>query len=1038
MIERLRVVLIMQSEEDAGSVRAALESQFKRIDSVRVDSLSELVRELDSGDCDILLSDCQAAELQPDAVFDLLKTRQQDIPLIVVTREVTEDRLVELMRAGATDVILQENLVRLAPAVHREVIDAQHREARRIAEASLRENRRFFSSLLQTLPGMIYRCDINDTWTMRFISQSCLELTGYDPFHLINNNKKSFAELIHPDDRDRVWREVKRDVDSHRPFQLSYRIVTASNDIRWVMDHGRAVFREQGVPELLEGYIFDITSAKQTELALEESRARFQTISDSAYDAIIMLNRAWQVVYWNRSAERLFGYSDREMLGRSLSGHLVSASGEASPALLFQEEVVSEASGRTFDMIVRPKSGETFPVEVSVSATAFQGERHSILSVRDVTERKRALAALQESEEKFRLLVQESLEGICVLKGRNLLFVNPRFTEIFGYTEGELLATNFSLKKLLPPDATVFTDFLRHVQRNPQMKGRVVSFRGLRRTGEEIELETSVVDIRYGGERALLGMLRDVTQRKADEETLRRSEEQFRLLAENAQDVIFRYAFEPEPHYDYMSPAVERISGYSPEEFYQDPELSFKLIHPEDLEMYTRLIQSPDVEEEPVLLRWVSRDGSTVYAEQRNVLVRDETDKPVAIEGIIRDVTRQHLADEELRVRSHVIEKSPVAILITDVNGRIQFVNRRFCEVSGYSVEEVIGKNPNIVKSGKHPREFYQELWGTVLGGEVWRGELTNRNKAGQVYTESAIIAPVMDEKGVITHFFALKVDISEKVRLLEEKERLEGELARQFHLSQVGLLASGIAHNLRSPLGVITMYVNMMQLNLAKAFSNPPEDPLTLFEQLEDVEVKAQKILGATERIERIINDIMDYHQMNQDILREVVDINTVLRADAAILQADLDLKHRVSTRIDLAPGHLWVKMRAHDLSQIFLNLVSNARDAMLESEIRVMTIRSGVDEKAKSAWFEIHDTGKGVPGELLGRLGDPFFTTKTDDHKARERGSGTGLGLYMVKRQLDQCDGKLEVVSVSGDTTFRVMLPEVSPPEAMEQESE
>jgi signal transduction histidine kinase len=178
-----------------------------------------------------------------------------------------------------------------------------------------------------------------------------------------------------------------------------------------------------------------------------------------------------------------------------------------------------------------------------------------------------------------------------------------------------------------------------------------------------------------------------------------------------------------------------------------------------------------------------------------------------------------------------------------------------------------------------------------------------------------------------------------------------------------------------------------------------------------------------------------MAYHQMNTQGDGDAIDLNFVIQADVGLLKADMDIKHKIVTVLDLLPGPLWVKMRPSEISQIFLNLTSNARDAMMDGGLREMTIRSGISDDGSEAWFEVQDTGTGMPPEIQEKIGQPFITTKRDDPKWRLVGSGTGLGLYMIKRLLDQHYGRLEIESRPGDTRIRIHLPAAEQPAEAEQ---
>ncbi len=250
---------------------------------------------------------------------------------------------------------------------------------------------------------------------------------------------------------------------------------------------------------------------------------------------------------------------------------------------------------------------------------------------------------------------------------------------------------------------------------------------------------------------------------------LEASEARFRRLAENAADIIYRYRFLPTPSFEYVNPAVTVITGYTPEELYANPALGEGIVHPADRHLVET--SAPDA---VLALRWRRKDGALIWTEQRNVLIRDEAGRIVAVEGVVRDITARKQAEASLHLQNAALQAAANAIVITDGSGAIEWANPAFTELSGYTLAEAVGKNPrDLVRSGAHDRAFYQRLWDTILSGETWRGEIINRHKDGALYAEELAITPVRDERGNIQHFVAIKQDISERAERQREMEAI-------------------------------------------------------------------------------------------------------------------------------------------------------------------------------------------------------------------------------------------------------------------------
>jgi PAS domain S-box-containing protein len=387
-----------------------------------------------------------------------------------------------------------------------------------------------------------------------------------------------------------------------------------------------------------------------------------------------------------------------------------------------------------------------------------------------------------------------------------------------------------------------------------------------------------------------------------EQAALRESEARFRRLVENAQDVIYRINLVPEQRFEFVSPSVLAMTGYTPDDHYNDPLLGYKIVHPDDKHLLESALENPDSISEPLCLRWTRKDGRVIWVEQRNLPIFNEQGQMVAVEGVARDMTEQqnllaavrqqeqqfatlaqnaddliarfdrelrHLyvnpaveklagipladyvgktnaelgmpaeqvafwdqemrrvletavpnaisfqftgvdkrprhfeaqitpefddegevvsllslvrditnrvaAQEQLQTQGAALNAAANGIVITDVHGTIQWVNPAFTTLTGYTLEEAVGKNPrDLVKSGVHGNLLYQDLWETILSGAVWQGEMVNRRKDGRLYSEEQTITPVFDKAGKITHFIAIKQDISERKAGEESLRRSE------------------------------------------------------------------------------------------------------------------------------------------------------------------------------------------------------------------------------------------------------------------------
>ncbi len=378
----------------------------------------------------------------------------------------------------------------------------------------------------------------------------------------------------------------------------------------------------------------------------------------------------------------------------------------------------------------------------------------------------------------------------------------------------------------------------------------------------------------------------------------------------------------------------------------------------------------------------------------------------------------QRRAEAQLRLQSAALNAAANAIVITDQEGSIQWVNPAFCDLTGYTTAEVLGKNPrDLVKSGQHPPKFYKKLWETILAGQVWRGEIINRRKDGSLYFEEETITPLRNGQGQISHFIAIKQDITGRKQLEMENVKLTAQFHEAQKMESMGQLAGGIAHDFNNLLVPIIGYASLGMKNLAP--DSELYDDLT-------------RIKTAGKKAAELIRLILAFSQ-RQTLAMETVDLNEVIGELLKMLRRLIG--EDIEWQVRLAPDLPRLKADKGQLERVLMNLVVNARDAMPQGgKLTLETTSVALDEAAVAghiglppgtyALLTINDTGHGIDAATQQRIFEPFFTTK-------EPGRGTGLGLATVYGIVKQHGGDIWVDSEPGvGTTFKIYLPPTAEP--------
>jgi len=402
----------------------------------------------------------------------------------------------------------------------------------------------------------------------------------------------------------------------------------------------------------------------------------------------------------------------------------------------------------------------------------------------------------------------------------------------------------------------------------------------------------------------------------------------------------------------------------------------------EEMDQVTNWMDSPVSLPSRFESRIKTRDGDLRLVAWNNTLSYDAEGAVIGVTAIGEEITEQRRTEAELRKLSQAVEQSPSIVLITNNRGMIEYVNPKFTEVSGYAPEEVMGKNPRLLKSGETTSEEYGNLWKTVTAGGEWRGEFHNRKKSGELYWESASISAIRNPDREITHYLAVKEDITERKRLEQEVEERNRELARTQAFTAMGRMASMIAHDLRNPLSSVKMTLQILGKNSG-------------IDNNEEASELHQISMEQIRYMEEILSDMLTFSR--PDALKpDWITIDKIIDMAVGISQRSID-EHRVKLITHYHPGLPTLYADAVKLRQVFTNLITNAAQATAQAENANISIDAMIElgQSGTAVRVEICDNGNGISNEVLEKVFEPFYTT---------RAKGTGLGLSIVKRVLDQ----------------------------------
>lgn len=599
---------------------------------------------------------------------------------------------------------------------------------------------------------------------------------------------KNALQFYLPEDKEKIGAFITEIQTNGGMYDTELRLKTAKGNERWVRTMGQADFKD-GVCERLWGVIIDIDNYKQKTIALEQEQLRLKNVISATKVATWYWNvQTGETIFDNRWAE-MGGYTLEELAPISIKTWEMLCHPEDLELANQRLSAYFTGNSETYEAEFRlkHKSGKWIWVR-DVGSVVEWTEDHRPLAMygthEDITATVELNKQLREKDERLRLIT-ENLNEVFWLRdadNKSLLYLSPSAFSLFGISNEELQQQPEKWLDLVHPDD--LHEVKRVLQSQKAGGSWEILFRLKRPNGSLawIQSTSKAVFDENGTLVGHAGFSSDVSVRENLLHALEKAEQKYRIIAENN----FNWEFWqlPTGEFAYHSPSSEVITGYKAEELLAFSDKLLELIHPDDRKAYHEHHTEVGCKRTDghISFRIINKSGEVRYLEHICQPVFDDNGTYLGVRGTNIDVTEKKQAEQQLRKLWKVVEQSNASIVITNLKGDIEYVNPYFTQLTGYTKEEAIGKNPRILQSGHTTPGEYERMWKLLLDGQTWHGEFQNKKKNGELFWEAATISPVRDEQGKVVSYLAIKENITdrklteEKLRQSEEKYRLLAE----------------------------------------------------------------------------------------------------------------------------------------------------------------------------------------------------------------------------------------------------------------------
>ena len=867
---------------------------------------------------------------------------------------------------------------------------------RKIDEEIIRKKEEQYKSLFNLSPSGVILLDNKGTITD--INPAYSEIFGYKINELVGQN---IDLLVHPDFKSEVQDNIRRILDGETLIKV-VKSKHKNGSIVYLELHEKRIELPDGDVGILS-IAHDITERVAIEKKFQKEhklseryRKLFEGIISATPYPIFFKDKEGNYLGCNNAFIEQLGVTSEEITGKKV---YEIWPGEDSYRYHKEDmELMKNPERQMYERDIVDKKGDIRTV--IFSKDVFYDEDGNVAGLVgayvDISDRKRIEEDLKKSEENYRLIVENETDLVVKIdrEGR-FLFVSPSYCKTFGKTEEELLGKKF-MPLVHEDDQEATRKAMENLYKPPYHI--YVEQRAMTKDGWRwFSWVDSVILDENNKVKEIIGVGRDITEIKKTQEAIKLSEQSYKNLFDSTNDAI--YVLNEKGEFIDINKGAEKMYGYPHAFFIGKTPVDLSAPGKNDLDdTFKRLVKAYNGEPQQFEFWGLAKSGR-IFPKEVKLYPGTYFGEKVII-TFAQDITERLKAEKEIRKLSRAIEQSPTIFMITDLGGNIEYVNPKYSEVTGYSKDEVLGKNPRILKSGKTPKETYIELWETITAGNEWYGQFVNRRKNGELYWESTYIFPLKDNAGNITHFIGIKEDITERKKL--EKELIDAkEKAEESDRLKSAFLAN-MSHEIRTPMNAI---LGFSQLLADENIS------------IEDKNQFISLIHTSGNSLMNIINDIIDISRIEAGefkINKKKHDVDEILNnlyvEFDRLLSADKDnSKIKLTNFNNSKPDNLIIFTDIERLNQVFRNLLTNAIKFTPGG-----TVEFGCNIDSKGFYkFYVKDSGIGIPTDKQGLIFDSF--RQVDETETRNFG-GTGLGLAISKKIVEILGGEIWVESEEG----------------------
>ena len=908
-------------------------------------------------------------------------------------------------------------------------------------EKELKENEEFVRGVVNTTSNLIYIYDLVEKKNIYSNQRHKHFFRKENPRDSGTLSYYEISELAHPDDFKELLEKISIFIEE-RETDLFFHDIRLRQGGKYIwMNLSISVFKENEDGEITQliGSLSNIDVRKKATEALAESENRFKNLFNSSLSGVFYADVEGNILEVNNKMVEILGSpspEDTKKINVMTFPPLIEMGYAKNIKKAIKEKKVVRGDGH-----YKSKWGKEIFVEYYFSPIIKDNKVAGVLAnVDDVTELREAQSKLKESEERLYLALKGNSEGVWDWDLQtNELYLSEQWKQMLGYEDHELENSFATFEKLILPDD--LENALNHL--NDYIEGKSekyhIEFRMKHKDGHLVDILARGValwDDKENKPYRVVGTHYDISRRKQVEREIASKNEELktqnqeiietnrrlvdltveieaeRNKAQKYLDIsgVLFIALDTKGNVTLANKKAVEVLGYPENEIVGKN--WFKNFLPKEninevKEVFNNIIANKLKGFEEIEGIIVTKDKDERVVKWHNTVLFDENKNVTGLLSAGEDITEFKKYEKELVKLNHAIEQSTSTIVITDKNGDIIYANPQFEKSTGYTMDEAIGQNPRLLKSGIQPEVLYKGLWETISAGKNWTGELQNKRKNGELYWESAMISPVKNQEGKIENYIAIKYDITHEKEYKEQlKESFERSKIREAELEELNKtkdkLFSIIGHDLKNPIFRVLGFAELLI-----------DDYKTLKE--EEIRQYHQIMYDSTKSISSILDNLLNWSRLQREKISIVPrDLKLRLVISGVTDFLSLSAKEKQISVYNNVPDEFLVSADEEMLSTIFRNLIQNA--LKFTNKFGEVTIKA--EEKEDFIEVRIKDTGIGMPDEMIKKLfseGESFSRKGTNDEK------GSGLGLMITKEFLDLIEGRIDVESEEGKgTTF------------------